>query len=104
MDRRPRRNRNINEELQKLEAELAALSLRVSVLRHQANNNNNDNNEPNPTGPNIGDRVSFRIIGRGNSEGVVVSATTHRVRIRQDITNHLFDRAPHNVIVLPNTP
>lgn len=101
MDRRPRRSRNINTELQQLEAELAALTLRVSALRNQ-NNEQNTNPGPNPTGPNIGDRVSFRILGRGNSEGVIVSATAHRVRIRQDTTNHLFDRAPHNVIVLPN--
>ena len=103
MDRRPRRSRNINEELQQLEAELAALTLRVSALRNRNQNNEHNNNPgPIPTGPNIGDRVSFRILGRGNSEGVIVSATAHRVRIRQDTTNHLFDRAPHNVIVLPN--
>ena len=101
MDRRPRRSRNINTELQQLEAELAALTLRVSALRNH-NNEQNNHPGPNPTGPNIGDRVSFRILGRGNSEGVIVSATAHRVRIRQDTTNHLFDRAPHNVIVLPN--
>ena len=97
MDRRPRRN--INDELQKLEQELAALTLKVSALRNEHNAENN-----NPHGPHIGDRVSFRILGRGNAEGVIVSTTAHRVRIQQDVTNHLFDRAPHNVVVLPRLP
>jgi hypothetical protein len=104
MDRRPRRN--IDNDLQQLERELAALTLKVAALRNQNNNNqnNNNNNAHHPHGPNIGDRVSFRILGRGTAEGTIVHITAHRVRIRQDITNHLFDRAAHNVVVLPSLP
>lgn len=97
MDRRPRRN--LEAELQQLQAQVAALTLEVSELRHRTNNV-----EPPPPGPHIGDRVSFRIVGRGNSEGVIVSATARRVKIRQVVTNHIFERAPHNVVVLPNIP
>lgn len=100
MDRRPRRN--LEEELQQLQAQVAALTIEVSDLRRRTTNSNNT--QPIPPGPHIGDRVSFRIVGRGNSEGVIVSATARRVKIRQDITHHIFERAPHNVIVLPIVP
>jgi hypothetical protein len=96
MDRRP--HRNIEEALQQVQAELAALTLVVTELRNQANP---DNEPVEPTGPIVGDRVSFRIIGRGYFNGTIVRVTARRVHIRQDTTNHIFERAPHNVTVLP---
>ena len=96
MARRPRRS--LDETLEQVEAQLAALTLIVTELRDQANA---DNEPVEPTGPVIGSRVRFRIVGRGNSEGVIVRITARRVHIRQNITNHIFERAPHNVTVLP---
>jgi uncharacterized Fe-S cluster-containing radical SAM superfamily enzyme len=102
MDRRPRRS--LKRELRELHAKLAALTLEVSALENRADNDDNvEPDPPNQPGPRVGDRVSFRIVGRGNSEGVIVSVTARRVKIRQDITNHIFERAPYNVGVLPNT-
>jgi uncharacterized Fe-S cluster-containing radical SAM superfamily enzyme len=96
MDRRPRRS--IDEVLQQVEAELAALTLIVSELRNQPNTEN----EPvEPTGPVVGDRVRFHIVGHGYFDGIIVRVTAQRVHIRQDTTNHIFERAPHNVTVLP---
>jgi hypothetical protein len=96
MDRRPRRP--INTELQALEQDLAALTLRVAALRRQVNPN------PSPTSnqrlPTIGDRLRFHLAGRDSAEGVIIGITAHRVRIRQDSTRHVFLRAPHNITII----
>jgi transcription elongation factor len=101
MNRRPRRN--INTELHELEQDLVALTLRVATIRNQVNQRPTTGNQRPTTDrrlPSIGDRVRFRITGYGNAEGVIISITTHRIRIRQDETNHIFLRAYHNVTVL----
>ena len=90
MDRRHRRP--ITSELEDLERELAALTLRVAALRNSVG-------VPERSLA-IGDRVRFEIIGRGRTTGVVVATTAKRVRIRQDITGHIFIRAPHNATLL----
>jgi hypothetical protein len=93
MDRRSRRP--LDNELENLERELAALTLRVAAIRNQRN-------QSNPIGrvASIGDRVRFRIAGQGNAEGVVIGITAHRLHIRQDRSGHVFLRAPHNVTIL----
>jgi hypothetical protein len=95
MDRRPQRA--LTTELEALEQDLAALNLRVAAIRGQIN--------PRPTvtrtrTPLVGDRVRFYLAGRQSAEGVVIGITAHRIRIRQDNTNHVFLRAPHNITIL----
>ena len=94
MDRRSRRP--IDNELENLERELATLTLRVAAIRNQVNTASN------PIGriARVGDRVRFHIAGQGNTEGVVIGTTAHRLRIRQDRSSHIFLRAPHNVTTL----
>jgi hypothetical protein len=94
MNRRSRRP--LNEELQDLERELAALTLRVAEIRSQVNTGNTRNRRT----PTIGDRVRFHIPGQGNVEGVIVGVTEHRVRIQQDVSSHIILRAPHNVTII----
>ena len=96
MSRRPQRN--LNDELADLQEALTALTLRVADLRNQANQEEQANR--NRTDRTVGDRVRFHIVGRGYTEGVIVSRTAHRVQIRQDITNHIFSRAPHNTTIV----
>ena len=91
MNRRP--DRDINDELADLEEQLAALTLRVAAIRTLTT-------VAHHLSPEIGDRVRFRIVGRGNHTGVVVGRTAQRIQIRQDETNHIFLRAPNNVTVL----
>jgi hypothetical protein len=102
MSRRPQRP--LNEELAELERTLAALTIQVAHLRTQANQNAAEAPPPPPrprrTTPTIGDRVRFHIVGRGYTEGVIFGTTRHRVQIRQDTTNFVFSRAPHNVIII----
>ena len=90
---RQNRARPINTELAELEEQLAALTLRVAQLRARADAETQVTPRPITTG----DRVRFRIIGQGYAEGVIIGITATRVRIRQDTTNHIFLRAPHNV-------
>jgi hypothetical protein len=94
MNRGPQRP--LNEELQALEQELATLTLRVAAIRKRV--------KPQPTNhlrpPIVGDRVRFTLAGHNNAEGVVISVTPRRVRIRQDQTNDILLRAPHNVTIL----
>ena len=92
MSRRPQRN--LNDELADLQEALTALTLRVADLRNQANQEEQANH--NRTDRTVGDRVRFHIAGRRYTEGVIISRTARRVQIRQDITNHIFSRAPHN--------
>jgi hypothetical protein len=80
----------LNAELQALERDLAALTIRVRVLRARV-----DHQGP----PVIGDRVRFLLAGFP-TDGVIIGITTHRVQIRQDRTNHVLLRAPHNVTVI----
>jgi hypothetical protein len=80
---------HVNAELQALERDLAALTIRVRVLRARV-----DYQGP----PVIGDRVRFLLAGFP-TEGVIIGITTHRIQIRQDRTNHVLLRAPHNVTV-----
>ena len=94
MARRPQRH--INTELEELERELAALTLRVAEIRNRANADSTSTVRV----PNIGDRVRFRINGKGNVEGVIIGITTHRLRIRQDSTSYIILRAPHNVTLI----
>jgi hypothetical protein len=94
MNRRPRRP--LNEELADLEQQLASLTLRVAEIRSQIN----PGSTRLPRTPTIGDRVRFHIAGQGNVEGIIIGATEHRVRIRQDGSSHIILRAPHNVTVL----
>jgi hypothetical protein len=100
MNRRP--HSSLNKDLADLETELAALTLRVAHLRTrtQAHNSNSTDSNSTERTPIIGDRVRFRIVGYGNAEGVVIATTTHRIRIRQDTTGHIFLRAPHKVTIL----
>jgi hypothetical protein len=90
-----RHHRHINTELQELEQELVALTLRVATIRNQVSQRPTARRQPS-----IGDRVHFRITGYGNAEGVIISITTHRIHIRQDGTNHIFLRAYHNVTAI----
>jgi hypothetical protein len=98
MDRRGRRTISITNELQQVEADLAALTLRVAQLRHQAGRNASPPHE-NEQAIRVGDQVSFKLAGQ-NTEGIVIGITAHRVRIRQDRTNHIFLRSPRNVVRL----
>jgi hypothetical protein len=93
MNQRPRRS--IASELQTLEQTLAAVTQQVAELRLLVDA------EPNvePRSPLIGDRVRFLIAGV-YTEGVIIGTTRRRVQIRQNITNHIFSRSPHNVTVL----
>jgi hypothetical protein len=93
MNRRPRQP--INTELEELEQELAALTLRVAAIRTRIRVTSA---QPSQT-PVVGDRVRFTIAG-SSAEGVIISVTAQRVRIQQDITHHIFLRAPHNVIII----
>jgi hypothetical protein len=80
----------LHAELQALERDLAALTIRVRVLRARV-----DYQGP----PVIGDRVRFLLAGFP-TDGVIIGITTHRIQIRQDRTNHVLLRAPHNVTVI----
>lgn len=98
MNNRPRRP--LIEELTALEADLAALTLRVADLRIRAG----------PTQPpprtrdlrvlQVGDRVEFNIVGRGPCTGEIVGITPQRVRVREDTTRQTHLRAPRNVRLL----
>jgi hypothetical protein len=92
---------SLNAELHSLEQELAALTLRVAALRRaRANPHPTRTQRPPISTPHIGDRVRFLIAG-AHAEGVIIGVTTHRVHIRQNITNHVVLRAPRNVTILP---
>jgi hypothetical protein len=99
MSRRPQQN--LNDELADLQEALTALTLRVADLRNQQANQANQPNR-NRADRIIGDRVRFHIVGRGYTEGVIVARTAHRVQIRQNVTNHIFSRAPHNTTIIDN--
>lgn len=88
--------RPIDAELQELQQELAALTLRVAAIRNRATSQSSTGGHT----PIIGDRVSFKIAGEGYTEGVVVGNTAQRLRIRQDRTSNIFLRAPSNVKIL----
>jgi uncharacterized Fe-S cluster-containing radical SAM superfamily enzyme len=83
----------LKNDLADLETDLAALTLRVAHLRTQISV---DTERPLI----IGDRVSFRIVGQGYAEGIIIATTAHRIRIRQDTTGHIILRAPHKVTLL----
>jgi hypothetical protein len=93
MNRRPRKP--LNAELEELEQELAALTIRVAALRQRS--------IASPTTaqrtPTVGDRVRFTASGVAY-RGVIVGVTRQRVRIRQDGTCNTILRAPHNVTIL----
>lgn len=93
---RPNRARPIASELAELEEQLAALTLRVAQLRARSNAENTEALRV----PTVGDRVRFYIAGQGYADGVIIGITASRVRIRQERTNHIFLRAPHNVTLL----
>jgi hypothetical protein len=94
MDRRSRRP--LTTELEALEQDLAALTLCVATLRREQSNT-----RPAVTRvPIVGDRVRFYLAGRHSAEGVIIGITAHRIRIRQDITNHVLLRAPQNITIL----
>jgi hypothetical protein len=105
MPRSTPRQPSLPDELQQLEAALASLTLRVAQLRrHQAAGRANNGPPPSNGDENgqelrIGDQVIFTLIGQ-HTTGVVISFTTHRIRIRQHRTNHIFLRAPRNVVRL----
>ena len=84
----------LSTELEELERELAALTLRVAALR------NRNNTDPARRVPSVGARVRFFIANQGYTEGVIIGITPQRLRVRQDTTNHQFLRAPHNVTLL----
>jgi hypothetical protein len=96
MDRRPRRP--LHSELEVLEQDLAALTLRVAAIRERTNPNSRPATPQRP--PLVGDRVRFYLAGRVSAEGVIIAITTHRVRIRQDITHQVLLRAPHNITII----
>jgi hypothetical protein len=96
MDKRPRRPSPINTELQALEQDLAALTLRVAEIRRRVTPRPRRNQRL----PIVGDRVRFHLAGRYSAEGVIIGITAHRVRIRQDSTHHVFLRAPQNVSII----
>jgi hypothetical protein len=93
MSRNP--HRHIDTELHALEQDLVALTLRVATIRNQRNQGRQRPTARRP--PSIGDRVRFHITGYGHAVGSIISITTHRIRIRQDGTNHIYLRAHHNV-------
>ena len=82
--------RELDTELQQLEQELAALSIRVAELR-------NRRDTVAERGLRIGDRVRFTFEGRHNAEGEIIGTTAQRIRIREDRTSNIILRAPHNV-------
>jgi hypothetical protein len=91
----------LTNELQQLETDLARLTVQVARLRrHQAGGNAAATTAPtaaeNEQVIRIGDHVLFKLGGQ-YTEGVVISLTAHRVRIRQHRTNHIFLRSPRNV-------
>jgi hypothetical protein len=98
MPRGSSRHTAIQEELQQLEAALAALTLQVAHLRSQAAGRTDISPSIDENGREIriGDPVSFKLAGQ-LTEGIVIGLTPHRIRIRQDRTHHIFLRAPHNV-------
>jgi transcription elongation factor len=94
-----RNNRsNIDSELEELQQELAALTVRVAAIRNRSNTNRANIRQRSPQ---IGDRVRFTVAGyQGHSEGTVVGITAHRIRIQEDGRNHIYLRAPHNVRII----
>ena len=91
MNRRP--HRPIDDELEDLERELAALTVRVAAIRSRANEQSPD--------PRlvlaIGTRVRFHIVGQGQVEGVIVGETPQHICIRHISTGLIYLRAPSNV-------
>ena len=81
---------NIDTELQQLERELAALTIRVAALRNRSNTTTQRSFQ-------IGDRVRFTFGGRHDAEGIIIGTTAQRLRIREIATSNIVLRAPHNV-------
>jgi hypothetical protein len=97
-----RHTRDLTAELHEVQRHLACLTLRVAEITNEIAAQG-DEPSPNTTRPlRIGDRVSFVVRGR-LTYGTVVIITTHRVKIRQDQTNYIIIRAPHNVTLLTST-
>ena len=92
MSRRAPR-RSLTTKLQDLQNDLAALTLRVAALQRHPDS-------ASPSSFVLGARVRFFIPGQGPAFGVIIGITAQRVRIRADITSHIFLRAPHNVTAL----
>jgi hypothetical protein len=93
MPRSSPRQATLNDELQQLEADLASLTLRVAQLRAQTT----EQAAGRARDIRIGDQVHFQIAGQ-HAEGVVIALTTHRIRIRQYRTHHIFLRSPNTVV------
>jgi hypothetical protein len=97
-----RRTRDLTAELHEVQQHLAHLTLRVAEITNEIAA---QGDEP-PPGTNrplrIGDRVKFVVRGR-QTYGTIATITTHRVKIRQDQTNYIIIRAPHNVTLLTST-
>jgi hypothetical protein len=92
---RPNRRPNATEsQLEQLERELAALTLRVASIRRSLPAQHR--NIPPARDFSIGDRVRFQL-NQGRAEGTIVGITAQRVRIREAATGHIFLRAPHNI-------
>ena len=89
MNRRTPRT-EIDTELQQLEQELTALTIRVAALRNRQDTVIERRLR-------IGDRVLFTFAGRHDAEGEVIGTTAQRIRIREDNTSNIILRAPHNV-------
>lgn len=88
---------SIDNELEELQLQLAAISLRITAIRNRTGGRGNARRRP----PRIGDRVRFTIPGRqGYTEGTIVGITTHRVQIQEAGQTYVHSRAPHNVIVI----
>jgi hypothetical protein len=96
--RRPNRRSSATEsDLEQLERELAALTLRVAAIRRSLPAQHIN---PIATRPfTIGDRVQF-VLEQRRAEGIVVGITPQRIRIRESNTGHIFLRAPHNIHLL----
>ena len=91
MSRRPTRTPTDNE-LEDIQRELAALTLRLAALTESRDNDE----EPFDRPLRRGDRVQFHIVGQGYSAGEIIRVTPRRVQILQDRTGNVISRAPHN--------
>jgi hypothetical protein len=94
------------DELAEIEAQLRALTIRVTQLRAERHRAALEGRRNEPVPPHrplrVGDRVRFRIQGTIQVTGHIERITTAYVHIRTPGQPALIRRAPQNVTYIPN--